>query len=194
MAEEVQAKTESAVTPPAEANPTQETKVESTKPVETPKEVIPEKYDFKLPEGSFLKPTQVEKIAAYAKEQGFSQEKAQALLERENGAISSYVSDETQAFESRKAAWVDEIKADAEIGGDKTNESVEIAKRAIDKFGTPRLKEELNRTGFGNYPELVRVFSRIGRLIGEDKLVLGGVQATTGKSFAEKFYSDSATK
>src|SRR5688572_20896218 len=63
------------------------------KQVEAPKEqkpVVPEKYDLKLPEGSLLEAAQMEKISAYAKEKGLSNEQAQELLERENDAVSGY--------------------------------------------------------------------------------------------------------
>lgn len=169
------------------------------KPFEKPNDakeapLVPEKYEFKLPEKSLLKPSQVDKIAAYAKEQGLSQDKAQALLERDNEALSSFVNEQNSDFENRKKAWVTEIHNDKELGGNNFNESIELSKRVIEKFGDAKFKEALNQTGLGNHPELVRFISRIGKIMAPDTLVVSSNTGGESKSFADKFYADSATK
>jgi hypothetical protein len=65
---------------------TQPVKPEGTPPEAKPTEakVVPEKYDLKLPEASLLDASHVEKLTAFAKERGLSNDEAQALLEREN--------------------------------------------------------------------------------------------------------------
>ena len=48
-----------------------------------------------------------------------------------------------------------------------------IARTAVDKFGTPELKELLVSHGVGNHPEMIRFMVKVGKLTGED--VPGGV-------------------
>ena len=70
------------------------------------------------------------------------------------------------------------------------NESIELSKRVIDKFGSQELKQQLDATGFGNHPELVRIFSKIGKAMGDDKLVIVNRQDQPKKTLAEKMYGD----
>lgn len=152
-----------------------------------------EKIELKLPEGSLLDAKRVDEIASFAKEQGLSQETAQKLLERESGAVSTFVEKTNADFSARTTEWLKECESDKEFGGAAFKENVELAKRVIGKYGSEKLKGELEK-GFGNYPELVRIFVRIGKEMGDDKLVLPGGQPPRKKSLEEKFYPNSAQK
>ena len=70
--------------------------------------------------------------------------------------------------------WVDAAQADTEIGGPNLAQNVAVAKKAMDKFGTPELSKLLDETGLGNHPEIVRAFYRAGKAISEDRFVGGG--------------------
>lgn len=156
---------------------------------EAPQKVVPEKYDLKLPEKSPLDAGHLEKIAAFAKERGFSQEEAQAFLERDNATLTAYVDQMKEQFNMQRNDWIETIRADKEIGGDNLPKSLEFAKRALDRFGSQSLKDELNRTGLGDHPELVRVFTRIGKLMANDSIVIGGDPAgQQAKPLSEHLY------
>ena len=58
-----------------------------TEPKKEEKPAVPEKYDLKAPEGSLLAEPMLEKIAAFARERGFSQEQAQAMVEHESASL-----------------------------------------------------------------------------------------------------------
>lgn len=154
----------------------QEAKPESKAP-EAEKPVVPEKYDLKLPDGSQLDAKAIEKVASYAKEKGLTNEQAQALLERENTAVAEFAERQKQEVKAKLESWVNDVKADKEIGGDAFNANAELAKRVIERYATPEFKATLDETGLGNHPELVRVFVRIGRAMAEDQLVLPGKDA-----------------
>ena len=146
----------------------------------------PTAYELKLPEGSLLDESAVERTVSYAKERGLTNEQAQAILEREHGAVASYVEAQTKALQTKATAWVAEIKADKEIGGEKFNENVELAKRVIQKHAPENLKKVLNETGLGNHPDLVRMLVSIAKGGAEDKMVIPGAQpAGKPKSTAE---------
>src|SRR5690606_38901077 len=72
--------------------------------------------------------------------------------------------------------WADDAKADKEIGGDKWEATVVASRRAVDRLGTPALKEYLNATGGGNHPELIRFMAKVGAMIKEDNPPTGGAE------------------
>lgn len=145
------------------------------------KTVAPEKYDLKLSEDSVLGKRALERIEAYAKEQGLSNEQAQAIVDGEAEAVAKFVDEQSNE-------WANQTKNDKEIGGEGFKKNVETAKRVIDKFGSDTLRKELNKTGYGNHPELIRLLSRIGKAMNEDELVIPGAQAGTKRSREEIFY------
>lgn len=152
--------------------------------------VVPEKYDLKLPEKSHLQASDVDKIAVYAKERGLSNEQAQEILNRENEAVGKFIESERSRIEElTQKEWVSQIKADKEIGGDGFAKNIEMAKRVVTKFADQKLIDELEATGFGNHPELVRMLVRVGKQMSEDSLVLPGARpAKKEVSMEELFY------
>jgi len=188
-----QGNTEEVVEKEETTTETAEEKVtEETKEEETPK--APEKYDLKLSEDSPLDASDVERISAYAKEKGLSNEVAQEMLEREEAAIVSYRDAQMQEVEEIRAKWLEEAENDKEIGGDEFKKNVTLAKRVIDKFGSKEFKETLKDTGFGNHPEVVRVFVRIGKAMSDDQFVTAKSQVGGKKSAADILYPSSASK
>lgn len=163
--------------------------VEKAKGYKAPEPVKPpDKYELKLPESSLLDPSITERISAYAKEKGLSNEAAQELIDRENQVVTSYHEAQLQQVEGIKGQWVKDAEADKEIGGEAFKENIELAKRVIDKFGSDAFKAALNETGFGNHPEVIRIFTKIGKLMAEDKLVLAKTQSAGSKPMEEVFY------
>jgi len=182
-----------------EAAPASKEVADKTQESKNPAEgqtVVPEKYDLKLKEGSLLDAAYVEKVTAYAKEHKLSNEQAQAHLDRETGAVAAYMEGATQKLKHQAdVEWPAMAKADPEIGGEAFNKNVEISHRVLAKYGSPKLMEELNNTGFGNHPELIRVFSKIGKMMTEDQLVMpGAVQGSGQKSMADVFYGSTTNK
>jgi hypothetical protein len=154
------------------------------KPVEA--KVVPEKYDLKLPDNAVLDPSLLQKIAAVAKERGMSQEQAQGFVNAQNKEVQ-------EIFNRQSEAWLEQVKGDKELGGEGANQTVELAKRVVDRFGTESLKTDLNRTGYGNHPELVRLLSRIGKSMSEDQFVRASAQSTGGKKSDEEIFYGSST-
>lgn len=150
--------------------------------------VTPEAYDLKLPDGSLLDPASVEKVTLFAKENKLSQEAAQALLQRENEVVSSFVTKAQADFKAQTEQWVKDIQGDKEVGGEKFKENIELAHRVLKRFGSDDFSKALEETGYGNHPDLVKVFVRIGKAMGDDKAVIPGAQAGEQKSLAQLLY------
>jgi hypothetical protein len=141
------------------------------------------------PKDSQLTDADMDRIAAYAKEQGLSKDAANKLVEVEAEAKETFMNDLQQEHDQRAEEWVNQVKADKELGGQNFEQSVSLAKKAAEKFGGEGFIEMLNESGFGNHPEVVRVFSRIGRAMNDDDFVKGGVHSGGQKSMEDLFYS-----
>lgn len=123
----------------------------------------------------------LEKFKATAKELGLPQDAAQKLVTLQAEAQLSQL----QAVRSQ---WQEQAKADKEFGGDKFDENLAVAKRALEKFGTPEFNAYLNATGLGNHPELIRAFYRAGKAISEDGFVPGRGGQQGGDSLAQRMF------
>lgn len=161
---------------------------EGEKPVETTG-TAPVEYKLDIPKESLLSVEQVEGLKAYAKEKALTPVQAQELLVRESTAVDAFHKNQQTVLETKRVEWAKAAEQDSEIGGAKFAENVANAQRVLAKYGSDALKSELDRTGFGNHPELLRVFSRLGRDMANDKFIKAGVSTPkVEKSLEEIFY------
>jgi len=134
----------------------------------------PEKYeDFNLPEGMEIDKERMEGFVPVAKELGLSQEKAQKLVDFYAADVKKHFDSWQTAWNDTQTKWRDATKADPEVGGANLETSLTAARHVLKELGTPALVEALDLTGMGNHPELVRLLSKIGKLMKEDS-ILGG--------------------
>lgn len=145
----------------------------------------PEKYEFKAPEGQAFDNTVVEQFSEVAKELNLPQDAAQKILDKMAPAIQAR---QDEALQAVRTEWEATSKADKEFGGDKLAENLAVAKRAMDQFGTPELRELLNTTGLGNHPEIIRTFYRAGLAISEDGFVSGNGSKVVAETPAQRMY------
>ena len=138
-------------------------------------------------EGVVLDAPTMRTFEATAKELGLPQDKAQALIDKVAPAMKAQGE---AAFESMKATMLTAAKADAEIGGDKFDESVSVAKLAIDAYFTPSFAKFLNDSGLGNHPEMIRGLRKAGLPLKQDGHVPGGSQSGPLQD-AKGFYKNS---
>lgn len=129
--------------------------------------------DFDMPEGLELDKSLAEKFNPIMKEYGLTQEQAQGLASVMAEHVKAQGQGQQDAYSQQLESWATETKADKEIGGDKFDESVGLAQYAVDKIGTPELKTVLDNYGIGNNPEVIRAFTRMGRLLKEDNVGSG---------------------
>lgn len=135
----------------------------------------PEEYaEFSLPEGVEVDQESLDTFKSKAKELGLSQEKAQELVDLQAQAVQNGQKQLQDAIAEQHQQWLEEAKKDDEIGGEQFDQNVETARKAIETFGTPELKQFLDESGLGNNPEMIRFARRIGAAISEDTLMPGG--------------------
>lgn len=185
--ETILATEEVATDTPVEDTPVEEVATDTPVEGDTPPtdEVVYEGFD--LPEGVEIDSEVMSNAAELFKDAGLTKEQAQkfvdmqvALNEKSNASNEAVRND-----------WADKAKSDKEYGGDKFNESVGIAMQAVEKFGTPELKQMLNETGVGNHPEMIRLLKRVGDLTREDNPTnVNGTPPVKEKSTLEIMYPE----
>ena len=142
-------------------------------------------YTFTAPEGISLDGDVMKQYADAAKKLGVSQQNAQELINQ----LAPLMHQRAQeAVSQERSSWENASRADKEFGGEKLNESLAVAKKALSQFGTPELSKLLNETGLGNHPEVIRAWYRAGQAISEDRYV-GGNQSGAKPSTAKDFNS-----
>lgn len=151
-----------------------------------PAPVVPEKYEFKMPEGVELNAEQAAEFSGIAKELGLTQEQAQKVADLQVKAVQKQI----DAHKSTVNGWRDTVINDKELGGDKLQASVATANKAID-LAPPELRAELrtllDSTGMGNHPALFKWAHAIGKLVSED----GHVTAAAPPAEKKPFYNNS---
>lgn len=155
---------------------------ETTEETESEKPGAPESYEFQNPEGL---PEVVDKeihdaYSKAARELDLPQEQAQTLFTDTMDAIYKRA---TAQQEAQSQEWVEAAEKDSEYGGDKLDENLATAKKAVAEFGSDGLRDLLATPhGVGNNPELVRFLFRVGKAISEDRFVGGNEVRTVDPS------------
>lgn len=152
----------------------------------------PDKYEFKAPEGVKLDDAVIADFSTIAKELNLPQDAAQKVVDKLAPKIAErQAAAQAEAFKAINTQWTEATKADKELGGDKLDANLAIAKKALDAFGSPELRKLLNDTGIGNNPEVIRAFYRAGKAISEDSLVPGSTKpAAPQKDAATALYGN----
>jgi hypothetical protein len=165
--------------PAAEAKPDDQTKPAGA----------PEKYEaFKLDEGA-LSADEVSAVEKLARDLNLPQDAAQKLAEARAADKAAAQASNAQALQDARAQWVSDVKNDKEIGGDKLAENLSVAKKGL-QIADPKgeLAKLLESTGFGDHPEVIRAFHRIGTAISEDRFVPAKGTPSAPKDAASRLY------
>lgn len=158
--------------------------------------VVPEKYELTGTEGASLDAASLEAATPVFQELGLSNDQAQKLIpvaEQFAASIRSQVDQQILAnITAERAAWLNEAKADPEIGGAAFDSNMVVAAKALDTLGFAAgspFRNLLNESGLGNHPEMIRAFVKVGKAISEDSDFPRGGVATTGvRTLAETLY------
>lgn len=145
-------------------------------------------YEFKAPEGMELDKARLDEFTAIAKELKLPADAAQKVVDL---AIKAETA-RAEAHVAQVAEWAAAVKADKDLGGDKLQESVAIAMKAID-LGPPELKELLNTSGLGNHPAVFKWAHAVGKALSEDTFKAGQSVPANG-DMASRLYGSTSPK
>jgi hypothetical protein len=160
-----------------------ESKQDATPEADAP-EVV---YEFKAPEGQQYNPNVISKFAEACKELKLPVEGAQKMIDMLQPVL---LKEQLDAVTAVRAEWKSQSKADPEIGGEKLAPALAVTKSVLDRFATPGLISLLEESGLGNHPEVIRMFTKFGSAISEDKVVSSGsgVQTPASRTPAQILY------
>jgi len=182
----------------AKAAETPEQKAAADKKAADLKELhgAPEQYgDFTMPDGVEVDKAKLETITPVFKELNLSHKGAQKLVNFYAKTVADTQNANAEAWKATREKWKGDIKADKEIGGDKHDAQVGLAKKAIAHFGTRELQDYLDTYGGGDNPEVVRFLARVGSVVTEDTVKFGkAVVAETLSDPAAAMYPSMAQK
>lgn len=157
----------------------------------------PEQYEqFNIPEGLSLEGEQLEGFTAFAKEAGMTQKQAQAAIDMHSKIVTDMIAAHNEQQQTTMKEWLDAAKSDKQYGGDRFNENMGIAKRALETFGDEGLTQVLNETGLGNHPDVIRFFFNIGKQLSEDRSLVTGKPGgqKDNRPIENRLYPNEATK
>jgi len=176
-----------------------EEEVKDGKPIESK---VPEKYEFKLPEGITLDEAQMKLVDPAFRELGLSNEQAQKLVDIQLALNKQNEDFHVKAFNQ----YVEDLKTEAKTYfGQKLPEVMRNVARARDTF-MPKsadgkehpLQEKLNISGLANDKDVLEFFDKVGRTISEGKFVDGKrsapVKGAAGQTHEEASQSVSMDK
>jgi hypothetical protein len=157
---------------------------DAKKPADAAADTVPEdgKYALTMPDGVELDQALLDELSPQFKELGLTTKQAQALADKFIAAQSKKVEAQSQNWAKTVGDWVDQAKADPEIGGAKWDGTVKAASGVVARFGNEQFREYLNASGAGNHPEMIRFMAKVGAMIGEDRPT---ISENPGKKIAQ---------
>ena len=132
-------------------------------------------YTLTAPEGYPISEGALKGLNEVCKSANLNEEQANAVMAYMHGNYTTAMQNQQTAMQEQAKQWIDDFRADKEFGGDKFDASLADARKALATFdagGT--VSKMLIETGYGNNPDVLRIFARIGAALGEDKLAGNG--------------------
>ena len=106
----------------------------------------------------------------FSHENGLNQEQAENILGLYNDIQEEEFNDHEQSIKDLEVQTTIDLQRE---WGRNFDGNMDYAKRAYAQFASPELSEVLDGTGLGNHPEMIRAFSKIGQMLGEESLAVG---------------------
>ena len=164
-----------------------ETTVESKTSESEAPEGAPEKYEFNPKVADAPNELDPEVLTAFgdvAKELNLPQDAAQKVLDKVAPVIQAR---QAEQVEKARIEWAEESQSDEEFGGESFESNIEVAKSALNAFGTDPFKQLLQESGLGNHPEVIRFMYRAGKAISEDSYVGNSLGANAKSGVPKDF-------
>ena len=138
-------------------------------PETTPPEVPLTYEPFKLPDNFQRDDKAMGEFTEVLKEAKASQDFGQKLVDLYTREAQKLHQLQVSTFADTINGWKEDVLADPELGGSRTQTVLQSCGAVLEQFGTPELRQMFNLTGTGNHPEMVRFLNKIGKFLGEGK-------------------------
>lgn len=127
----------------------------------------PEAYaDFTLPEGFTLDGERLEFAQGLFRELNLSQDAAQKAVEAFCKADAENAATRQQFLDSERQQRIEDWgQQSKETFGAKYDETIALARAGVAAVNSPGLLAAFNDEGWGNHPELIRAFAKLGEMV-----------------------------
>lgn len=149
--------------------------------------VVPDKYEFKAPEGYEINDEVIADATPIFKELNLTQDQAQKLFDVYAKHATKSQEALVEHFETMRADWRKEIISDRTIGNGTDGLAPEASQNiaALKNHLPPELKasfeDAMNLTGAGDNPAFIRAMSILGKAFREGTHVRGGNPSPAGQ-------------
>lgn len=166
----------------------------------------PPSYDpFTLPEGYSFAEDRVGEFtgllgefegttkADHAAVQAFGQKLVERHVAEVQRNLGEYHNALVAQFDAQKQEWLDQFRADPEIGGNRADTTVQAAIQSIRTFGgsdvqQAEFRELMDKSGLGNNPVMIRFLASVSGAAKEGRPLAASTPAAPKKSNTQKMY------
>jgi hypothetical protein len=170
---------------------------------EQPAEGAPEAYELSLKDEAGedipLDPVMLAEATEVFKEFNLTNEQANKLVPLGHKMMQQGMQAAEEqlvtAVATQKKAWLEEFRADEDIGGSKADETLHLAAKGLDALGYKQghpFRELLDASGLGNHRDMIAAFRRIGEVVSEEGTFANPDGASEAKTvgWADRYKDD----
>ena len=95
------------------------------------------------------------------------------LLDLQGKLAAKAQAQQVEFIAKTRQEWVESLKTDKEYGGVNFQKTVDDANYVLRRYGSQKLVDDLKAWNIGDCPELIKMFSRIRKDIGEGRSLDG---------------------
>lgn len=187
-----EAKTDVGTTPAGETKTSIAGETAKTEDKKTEAPALFDAKAYKAPEGATVDEAILGSFATLVNDDKLSPaERGTKMLELYQSAAQKVGESYTKAWTDTNEKWVNEVKADPEIGGAKFESTKTMISKAIDTLGPEQSKafrQSLDITGVGNNPAFIRGMAKLAQALTEGSHVAGNPPSGKDKTIQEIFY------
>lgn len=114
-------------------------------------------------------------------------EQAQALINLQMRTAQAASEASSNAWSEMQTQWREEVKADADVGGDKLQPALGRIGRLIDEYGSPEVSKIFDLTGAGNSVHVIKMLDKMAQKLTEGGHVSGS-PTNQDQSAASRMY------
>lgn len=162
----------------------QETEVSAEQKSDEPAGAPDEYEAFTLPEEYIVDDDVMSEFKEVAKELNVTQEGAQKLVDLQNKLVNKLAEEQLKTWDDTLEEWKTSSKSDKEFGGIDFDKNLAVANEFL-ATTSKAFKDMLKATGVGNHPEMIRVAWKIGQMMKEGNIHMGGETSNVPKTPAQ---------
>lgn len=145
--------------------------------------------DIKFPEGMTVADADRDSFLGILNNQEMTpSQKAQALVDLQAQVTQQASEAGSQAWADMQDQWVNEVRNDPDVGGQRFESSLTNIGKLIDEFGSDDLRAVMDITGAGNNVHVIKFLANVASRLTEGTQVSNGSPVKTEASIAETLY------